>query len=126
MRPAMILLPIFLLAAPAFAQDAAKGEADFRKCRACHSITAPDGTQIVKGGKTGPNLYGVVGRKAGSVPKYTYSAANKAFGQVWTEALLDKYLTNPQAVVKGTKMAYPGQKDPAKRAKIIAYLKTLK
>lgn len=121
----MIRSAIFAFAATALSFTAAMAQApaasppEFAQCKTCHSVKAGEN-------RVGPSLAGVVGRKAGSVPKYTYSAANKAFGQVWTEALLDKYLTNPQAVVKGTKMAYPGQKDPAKRAKIIAYLKTLK
>ena len=60
-------LAFALLAAPAFAGDAAKGESDFKKCKACHSIVADDGTAIVKGGKVGPNLYGVIGRQIGSL-----------------------------------------------------------
>jgi cytochrome c len=60
------------------------------------------------------------------VPGYSYSDANRNSGIVWTEAVLDKYLISPQAVVPGTKMGYPGQKDEQKRADIIAYLATLK
>ncbi|PZQ96920.1 MAG: cytochrome C [Cereibacter sphaeroides] len=103
MRPAMILLPIVLLAAPAFAQDAAKGEADFRKCRACHSITAPDGTQIVKGGKTGPDLYGVIGRPVGSAAGFNYGPGlveAGAAGVVWDEAGLAEYVADPTAWIK--------------------------
>lgn len=59
-------LAAIALASQAMAQDAANGEKEFRKCKACHTIEAPDGTAVVKGGKTGPNLYGVIGRKAGS------------------------------------------------------------
>lgn len=80
------------------AGDAAKGEADFKKCRACHMIVADDGTEIVKGGKTGPNLYGVIGRTAGSVADFKYSeimAAAGAKGLVWSEETLVSYLPDP-------------------------------
>ena len=48
--------------APVFAGDAAKGESEFKKCKARHAVISPYGTEIVKGGKTGPNLFGVIGR----------------------------------------------------------------
>jgi cytochrome c len=104
----------------AVAQDAAAGEKDFVVCRACHQIgpTAKDAV--------GPVLNGVVGRKAGTYPGYNYSTANKDSGLTWDEATLQKYLANPQAVVKGTKMIFPGIKDPAKVNDIIAFLKTYK
>jgi cytochrome c len=96
------LLPILAaslaLAAPAFAEgDAAKGEKEFRKCKACHMIVADDGTEIVKGGKTGPNLYGVIGRAAGSTD-FKYSDVMKEAGQtglVWDETELVAYLADP-------------------------------
>lgn len=87
------------LAGPAFAAgDATKGEADFKKCKACHAITGDDGTEIQKGGKTGPNLYGVVGRAAGTFPDFKYSevmteAGGK--GLVWSEETLVSYLPDP-------------------------------
>lgn len=88
-----------LLASPAFAAgDAAKGESDFKKCRACHSIIKDDGTEIVKGGKVGPNLYGVVGRAAGTVEGFTYSEVMQeagAKGLIWSEEALAKYLPDP-------------------------------
>jgi cytochrome c len=104
----------------AVAQDAAAGEKDFVVCRACHQVgpTAKDAV--------GPVLNGVVGRKAGTFPGYNYSAANKNSGLTWDEATLQKYLANPQAVVKGTKMIFPGVKDPTKLNDIIAFLKTYK
>jgi cytochrome c len=90
---------VLTLAAPAFAAgDAAKGEADFKKCKACHSITAGDGTEIQKGGKTGPNLYGVVGRAAGSVEEFKYSEVMEEAGEkglVWSEETLVSYLPDP-------------------------------
>lgn len=94
-----------LLAAPAMAQDgdAAKGESDFRKCRACHTITSPQGEEIVRGGATGPNLYGVVGRPAASQDGYNYSDALVALrdaGEVWTVQDLAGYMTDPNAFVQ--------------------------
>jgi cytochrome c len=97
-----------------FTGDATKGEADFAVCKTCHAL---DKSMI------GPMLKGVVGRKAGSVAGYTYSAANKGSGITWTPEKLFQYLEGPQRVVPGTKMTYPGLKDAQKRADVIAYLK---
>ena len=91
------------LAAPAFAGDAAKGEADYKKCKACHMIVAPDGTEIQKGGKTGPNLYGVVGRQVASAEGFKYGEsilAVGATGMAWDEAELATYMADPAKWVK--------------------------
>ncbi|MEY4304451.1 MAG: hypothetical protein RIT52_626 [Pseudomonadota bacterium] len=92
-----------LVALPAFAGDAAKGEADFKKCKACHSITAPDGTEVQKGGKTGPNLWGLGGKAVGSTADFKYGdsilAANAA-GKIWDEAALAVYVADPSAWLK--------------------------
>ena len=97
-------LATLALAAPAFAEgDAAKGEADFKKCKACHMIVADDGTEIQKGGKTGPNLYGVVGRAAGAVEDFKYSEALLKLGEageVWTEEDLAAYVADPNKYVE--------------------------
>lgn len=88
---------------PALAGDPAAGEADFKKCKACHSITGADGTEVQKGGKTGPNLFGVVGRAAGSLADYKYGesiVAAGAAGNVWDEASLAAYLADPGAWLK--------------------------
>ena len=74
----------------------------------------------------GPRLNGVVGRKAGAVPGYQYSKAMIAFGQAWTKANLDKYLSAPQATVPGTKMPFMGVQNAKDRANLIAYLSTKK
>ncbi|MDR3535879.1 MAG: cytochrome c family protein [Acetobacteraceae bacterium] len=103
-------------ASPAIAQDAATGEKDFLVCRACHQI-GPNAKNGV-----GPVLTGVVGRKAGTYPGFTYSAANKDSGIVWSPDELNKYLTDPQKVVPHTKMIFPGIKDETKRKNVIAYL----
>ncbi|HQT79513.1 MAG TPA: cytochrome c family protein [Rhodopila sp.] len=104
----------------AAAGDAAAGKSVFQNvCSICHSVNPGQN-------KIGPSLFGVVGRKTGSVPGYSYSAANEKADITWTEANLDKYLEAPRAMIPGTKMTYGGLKDPEKRANLIAYLATLK
>jgi cytochrome c len=106
-------------ASPARAADPTAGQAVFKQqCSICHSPV--QGKNMI-----GPSLFGVVGRKAGSEPGYTYSAANKNSGITWTEAELETYLDAPMKVVPGTKMTYAGLKDATKRADVIAYLATL-
>jgi cytochrome c len=73
--------------------------------------------------KTGPELNGVIGRKAGSAPGYNYSDANKNSGITWDEATFTKYIANPKGVVPGTKMTFAGLKNDADIANLIAYLK---
>lgn len=132
--PLIAALALSALAAPALAQDAAKGEADFKKCKACHSIIAADGTEIVKGGKTGPNLFGVVGRTVGSYEGFAYGesiVAVGAAGKVWDEAMLAAYVADPTAWLKEqTGDAAAKSKMSFKLAKgsedMAAYLATLK
>jgi cytochrome c len=102
---------------PSFTGDAAKGKTAFITCQTCHAVEA--GVN-----KIGPSLHGIVGRTAGSIAGYTYSAANKNSGITWTPEKLFQYLEKPQRVVPGTKMAFPGIPDPQKRADVIAYLQT--
>lgn len=107
-------------AAVAAAQDTgdpAAGEKVFAKCKVCH--------QIGEGAKNalGPELNGVVGRKAGSAPGYNYSAANKDSGLTWDEATLKRYLKDPRAVVPGTKMIFAGLSNEKDIDNVIAYLK---
>jgi cytochrome c2 len=87
-------------------------------CAVCHS-TDP-GTN-----KLGPSLAGVVGRKSGSLGDYSYSPAMTKLNATWDTATLDKYLTDPQAMVPGTKMIFPGVKDANDRKALIDYLATL-
>jgi cytochrome c len=109
-----------LPAAAAAAGNPAAGAQLFKlQCGACHSTDA--GTNRV-----GPSLFGVVGRKSGSVEGFRYSAANRNAGITWTAEALDKYLANPRAVVPGTIMPYAGLNNAAQRADLIAYLATLK
>lgn len=91
------------LGLPAFAGDPAAGEDAFKKCKACHSVVAPDGTEIQKGGRTGPNLYGVIGRGVASDPDFAYGAsiaAVGATGAVWDEASFAAYVADPAAYLK--------------------------
>jgi cytochrome c len=108
-----------LMAGSAWAADPDAGQALFKtQCGICHSVVL--GRNMV-----GPSLFGVVGRKSGSVDGFHYSAANKGADIIWDAAILDKYLTAPKEVVPGTIMTYLGLKDDAKRADLIAYLETL-
>jgi cytochrome c len=72
---------------------------------------------------TGPNLYGIFGRKAGTQPGYAYSDALKAAGWTWDAARIDQWITDPRAVLAETKMSFVGMKDPKDRTDVIAYLK---
>lgn len=115
------MLALLTGAAQAADGNAKDGEDVFRKCRACHD--AGPGAR----NKLGPILNGIVGRKAASVEGYNYSPANKKAGQdgwVWTDVNLDKYLTNPRAVMPGNRMSFAGLTDEQDRADVIAYLKT--
>lgn len=105
MKPSLYAaIAVLSLATPVFAEgDAAKGEADFKKCKACHAIIGADGTDIQKGGKTGPNLFGVIGRQIGSFPDFKYGdsiVAAGADGTVWDEALIAAYLVDPSVWLK--------------------------
>lgn len=99
-------LAISLALIPAFAHaeaDLSAGERAFNRCRACHAITAPDGTQIQRGGRTGPDLYGVIGRAAGSVEGFRYSdslMALNASGLIWGEESLARFVTDPPAFLR--------------------------
>lgn len=111
------LLAALLAATPAQAAgDAAAGKLVFDKCRACHSLTA--GETLI-----GPSLHGLFGRRAGSVPDFSYSQAMIQSGLIWDEATLARYLPDPQALVHHTKMSFIGLSDPQEVADIIAYLK---
>ena len=92
------------------------GKTVFKKCAACHSIS--------KGGsnKIGPALWGVIGRKVGSIDDYKYSKAMSAFGKNWDFEEINTFLIKPKDYVKGTKMAYAGLKNEKDRASIILYL----
>ncbi len=126
-----------LLAAPAFADghatgDAEAGEKEWRKCKSCHMIVADDGTEVQKGGKTGPNLYGILGRTAGSVEDFKYGESIVAAGEaglVWDEAQFVTYVADPKKFLQETlddskaksKMSFK-LKDAEDAANVWAYL----
>ena len=114
----VILISGGTVAAQAADGDAAAGKTVFNVCKACHTIEAGGPNRV------GPNLHGIVGRKAGSADGFSYSQAVKDAGYVWDEQKLDTYLKDPKAALPGNKMAFAGVKDDAKRADLIAYLKS--
>lgn len=126
MRRLMVTMVVAAAAAMpgvASAQDAAAGQRVFNQCRACHT---PD-----QGGRNGvgPNLWGIVGRPAGQVANFRYSANMRelaAGGLTWTEDRLRAYITNPKAVVPQGSMSYAGLRNEQQLNDLIAYLNTLK
>jgi cytochrome c len=93
-----------------------KGANAAKKCAACHTFGKGEPNRV------GPNLYGVVGRPKASEPGFDYSAAMKGKGGNWTIADLNVYLTNPKAMVPGTKMTFTGLPRGSERADVIAFL----
>jgi cytochrome c len=109
---------LILTAGGARAQSAESGERTFnQQCKACHTVE--------KGGTStlGPNLFGVIGRKAGTAPGYEFSDAMKKSGITWDDASLGDYLEDPKAKVPDGKMNFAGLKRPPQLADVIAYLK---
>ena len=104
-------------AASAQAVDAAAGKKVFMRCMACHSVTPKASAKV------GPNLSGVVGRKAASAAGFRYSTAMQGAKLTWTEANLDKFLTRPAGLVPGTSMVFAGLPNANDRKAVIAYLK---
>jgi cytochrome c len=116
------LLAVVLTAA-ARAQAPAAETAEFKRgrllyiqCRACHEL------KPAPGHKVGPNLAGFIGRKAATVPGFSFSSALKTSGLTWDRATLDRWLEKPSAVVPGNTMAFAGIASPKDRAALIAYL----
>lgn len=104
-------------AGPSLAQSANHGRDVFdANCSTCHSVAAKAPNMM------GPSLNGVVGRKAGALPGFSYSPAMSTFGQTWTPELLDSYLTAPAKLVPGIKMPFPGLPKAQDRADVIAFL----
>lgn len=97
------------------AADVEKGKAVFEQCAACHAL---DGT----GDYDGPTLKGVIGRKAGSLEDYRYSAAMKRSDVVWDAVTLDEYVADPQVFIPGNRMAFAGISDKIQRDDLIAFL----
>jgi cytochrome c len=102
--------------------DAKRGETGVKACQACHNF------EKGAAAKVGPALYGVVDRAMGSMTGFNYSAGLKeraAKGDKWDYASLDAFITSPKAYIAGTAMGYAGLTDGAKRADIVAYLRSL-
>jgi cytochrome c len=120
---AITALPAALVATAAHATvgDAGRGRAVFAaQCSSCHSNARGGGVVL------GPPLYGVVGRKAGTVAGFSYSATMKNAGFSWTPDRLHAYLPAPRDYLPGVKMTYPGLKNPSQLDDLIAYLESLK
>ena len=94
--------------------DAARGEPIYTRCLACHALAYD---------RVGPRHCGLFGRRAGSVPGFTYSSSMKRSGIVWNDKTLDRFLTQPLKMVPGSAMTYDGVADAKERADLIAYLK---
>lgn len=119
LRAALLGVGIALsITGTAAAADPANGEKVFKRCGACHVANKEQN-------KVGPHLVGIIGRKAGAVEGYKYSAAMQTKseeGLVWNDENLGKYLENPKGLVPKGKMAFPGLKKESDRADVIAYL----
>ena len=120
-----VALGIFFAFAPiagakAQAGDPAAGQRVFNQCMACHTI------QQGQPNRVGPNLHGVIGRRAGSIEGFRYSANMKQLGEgghTWNEETLRPYLQNPKAVVPQGTMAFPGIRNEQQLSDVIAYVK---
>jgi cytochrome c2 len=102
------------------AGDPVKGAQVFKRCAICHTATRGGANGV------GPNLFGIVGTKAGAVPGYSFSAALKKSGVVWTEANLIKWVSGPARMIPGNKMPFAGLTSKKQQADVVAYLETLK
>jgi len=112
---ALVAVALPMLALAQAQGDPDKGKAAFEQCAACHSLGEA-------GDYDGPTLKGIIGRKAGSLDDYRYSAAMKRSGVTWDAATLDQYIADPQAFIPGNRMAFAGIGDKALRDDLIAYL----
>jgi cytochrome c len=108
---AAVPLPTLLASA-----DAAKGEAVFKKCAACHNV-APGGPNAI-----GPALHGVLGKGVAGHAGFAYSDGLKAKGGNWTFEAMNEWLTNPKKFAPGTKMTFAGLGNPEERANLIVYM----
>lgn len=115
MKRLSILVGLALCGGAAEAQN----DPSFAQCAACHTVKPGQN-------RLGPTLHRIVGAKKAAAPGFNYSPALKAQKGAWTEAELDAYIANPRAKVPGTRMVYAGMPDPAKRARLIAWLKSVK
>jgi cytochrome c len=90
-----------------------------RACAACHTFDAGGANRL------GPNLHNIVGQDIASVEGFNYSPALQALEGVWDDEHLDAFLADPRDYAPGNRMAFAGVRDPAQRADIIAYLRSI-
>ena len=118
---ALAVIAAGILATPAMAAgDPVQGKAVFARCAICHNVEKDGGNGV------GPNLFGIVGRKAASVDGFNYSGPMKASGIVWNDDKLSQWIAAPAKMVPGTKMAFGGISSKGQIADVVAYLNTLK
>jgi cytochrome c len=119
---AAALLSCGAFSSVAYAQDgdAAHGQVVFQRCAICHKV------EKGAAGGLGPNLFGVVGRKAATQPGFEYSGPLKAANITWTNDKLSQWVGGPAKMVPGTKMAFPGITSKGEVRDVVAYLNTLK
>ena len=118
---AAAIVGVIVMAQPVLAQDVTAGQRVFNQCRACHTIN--------EGGRNGvgPNLHGVIGRRAASVEGFRYSKAMQEKGEdgwTWTAENLRPYLRSPKDVVPGTNMTFPGIRNEQQLNDVIAYIES--
>jgi cytochrome c len=114
-RLAMVAILSMSLAANALADG--PGSAELQKCKICHSLDASGANRV------GPDLHGVFGRKAGSVPGVAYSDAMKACDIIWDDETLAKFLRDPKDLLPGNRMSFPGIKDETTLRDLLQQLK---
>jgi cytochrome c len=112
----LIVIASAAASSAALAQDVAAGKVSFAKCGACHAIGEGAGKKI------GPQLNGLDGRKAGTVPDFSYTEANKNSGITWGEATFKEYIQDPKAKIPGTRMVFTGIKNEKEIADLWAFL----
>lgn len=101
------------------APDLARGAKLFKKCVHCHTVNREGRHRI------GPNLHGLFGRRAGTIPGFDFSPAWRGANFVWTEKTLDTYLRNPRQTIPNNLMQFDGLNRPEDRAALIAYMKVI-
>jgi cytochrome c len=115
----LAVLPLALIGACGGPQGRTAMPDPVRQCALCHTFE--------KGGArmAGPNLFGIIGEEAGVRPGFAFSPAMKTSGIVWTSETIDAFIAAPQKVVPGTRMAFAGESDPARRRAIVHYIQSL-